>query len=76
MKDYMPTMADVRCPNCTFCGKGTILSLPEYAVKEWQAGMLVQRAFPEMLPAQRELLISGTHPDCWGKFMVDDEDDE
>jgi hypothetical protein len=33
--------------------------------REWQRGTYVQRAFPEMPDDRRELLVSGTHPECW-----------
>ena len=37
--------------------------------------MLIQHAFPEMPMETRELLISGTHPECWDS-LYKDEDDE
>jgi hypothetical protein len=58
-------MTEVRCPSCVVCGHREVLTLPADRVGEWRAGMLVQRAFPEMTVDDRELLISGTHPKCW-----------
>jgi len=32
--------------------------------------------FPELIPDQRELLISGTHPACWDVMFAEVEDEE
>jgi hypothetical protein len=33
-------------------------------------GKYVQDAFPEMSPDEREMLITGTHPECWDKMWA------
>lgn len=38
-------------------------------------GMLIQQAFPNMSPANRELLISGYTEDMWNQLMLDEFDD-
>jgi hypothetical protein len=35
----------------------------------------VQVAFPDMSAGDRELLISGTHPECWERIFADDGED-
>jgi len=55
MSDPMSEMVKWRCPTCLFCGEGE--------------GEFVQNVFPEMSPEDRELLISGTHPACWDRYM-------
>lgn len=65
------SLVSVLCPNCPFCGKASYLRLPRAQVQAFQLGMLVQRAFPGLPADQRELLISGTHPECWDRFMKD-----
>lgn len=70
MSDPMSEMVKWRCPTCLFCGEGTILSLEFSKLQRWQVeGEFVQNVFPEMSPEDRELLISGTHPACWDKYM-------
>lgn len=47
------------------------------AYARWQAGELVQRAFPTLSPDDRELLISGTTVAGWTKlFELDEEENE
>lgn len=38
-------------------------------------GMLIQQAFPNMSPVNRELLISGYTEDMWNQLMMDEFDD-
>lgn len=50
---------------CMFCGEPSRVELTAE-----QAGALadrrpVQDVLPDVAPARRELLISGTHPACW-----------
>lgn len=42
----------------------------------WANGEHIQNVWPEKTPDERELLMSGIHPDCWDKmFKPQDEDD-
>lgn len=63
---------------CLRCGKATVLELTEaeaIGVRRWQQGELIQRALPDMPMEQRELLITGTHPECWKIMFPPEEDD-
>jgi len=60
---------------CMRCRQKSQVTVDADALKRWQSGELVQRAFPLMTPDERELLITGTHPECW-RAMFRDEDDE
>ena len=44
---------------CMFCGASSRVELT--------ARRPVQDVLPDVEPARRELLISGTHPDCWAR---------
>jgi hypothetical protein len=57
------------------CGKSSIVEVDADGLRMWQAGAHIQRAFPELLPHQRELLLTGTHPACWDR-MWPEEDEE
>ena len=65
-------------PSCMVCGKGSTVTLDgaeyfNYFVK----GLNISLAFPTLSPSQREVLITGTHPDCWDElFDHEDEDDD
>lgn len=59
------------CPVCRE-GAEVVISTTKYV--EWQEGRLVQDAFPELSPAEREILISGVHPACWETLWSDDPD--
>lgn len=41
----------------------------------YEAGWLAQDVFPDLTPAQREFLISGTTPEEWQEFIADPEDE-
>lgn len=70
----MTVVVDVPCPPCPVCGNGSTVTVLAHDYARWRDGELVQRAFPEMPPADRELLVSGTHSECWTVlFGVDDE---
>ena len=51
------------------CGEGSILEIDERGYRDWQAGELIQVAFPEMTYEDREVLISGTHPVCFDRIF-------
>ena len=65
-------MTDVLCPKCPLCHVQSTLSVPLSGFLMRQDGALVQTAFPEMPMDVREMLISGTHPECWdAEFGID-----
>jgi hypothetical protein len=59
---------------CVSCGHSTTLSLNAIGYERWRRGAFVQDAFPQMPPEQREMLISGTHPECWTKMFGEDDE--
>jgi hypothetical protein len=38
-------------------------------------GQLAQNAFPHMSDGEREMLITGTHPECWEKLFPPEEEE-
>lgn len=55
---------------CTVCNRhaSVVVDLMGYYV--WRRGSaLIQNALPELSPAEREILITGTHPACWTKLF-------
>jgi hypothetical protein len=65
----------VKSKPCTVCGEYEVWSLDRQAVTRWQEGENIQNAFPDMPAADREVLISGTHPACWDKLFPGEEED-
>ncbi len=64
---------EVTTKRCIWCKKSSKLKLDKDRYATWQSGVHVQTAFPSMSSDVRELLISGTHPNCWEE-MYSDED--
>lgn len=64
----------IKTKACMVCQKSSLLQLDYDAVQKFEAGAFVQDAFPDMSPADREMLITGTHPDCWDKIFPEDEE--
>lgn len=64
----VPT-TDITCRPCTVCGQRATVTVATHDHDRWVAGALVQDAFPEMPPDDRELLVSGTHPECWERLF-------
>jgi hypothetical protein len=69
----MDSVTLVRCPQCQFCGLSAEILVDSEALAKYERGAFVQDAFPAMPPEQRELLISGTHPGCWDRYMRDED---
>lgn len=51
--------------DCACCGQTTEMTVSLKAYNSWITGTLIQEAFPDMPPADRELFISRTCGTCW-----------
>ena len=60
----MTTKTEFRV-DCRICGVSYSVMADEADVCNWQDGVLIQDAMPYLNADERELLISGTCPDCW-----------
>jgi hypothetical protein len=63
----------IETPVCPNCGKVSFLKLPAQKLMDWASGKLIQEVFPDMHPDVLELLITGTHPECWDAIFGDFE---
>lgn len=70
----MTTLVEWTCPVCMLCREQATLLVPGDGLAEWLAGRLIQEALPTLSIDEREMLISGTHPDCWDDLMGEEED--
>lgn len=65
----------MKCPTCIVCRENSRIAVEEADFYDWRDGKkLAQDAFPYLNDAQREILISGTHPFCWDKFINEVEE--
>jgi hypothetical protein len=72
----MSSTIAVKTKTCSVCGEYEVWSLDRELVDRWQGGENIQRVFPDMSASEREILITGIHPDCWDKLFPGEEDDE
>lgn len=69
-------MVSVTCSPCFVCGIQSTIEVSSDGYQMRMSGSLVQTAFPDMPHQDREMLISGTHPECWMSQFGDDDDEE
>ena len=74
--DSITDTVDVDTKPCMMCGKASQVKMLVHHYIEWTNGGLIDRVCPEMPKETREMLISGTHPDCWDKMFQEDEEEE
>ena len=74
---YTGTVAVCETKACMICQrKGTV----EVPIAEWRAwdngnGSLIQNAMPSVSIADREMLMTGTHDECWDEIFEDEDED-
>jgi hypothetical protein len=66
----------VRTPTCGICKQDGVVEVPSIGFLQWNFGMLIQDALPDLDIALREQMMSGTHPKCWEIMTQDEEDTE
>jgi len=59
-----------RCPRCQ---KNTVLEVSRAGYELWRGGLFIQRAFPDLTPDQRELLLTGYDAKCWDLDYAEDD---
>jgi hypothetical protein len=65
-------------PICVVCGKNGEIEIPIEKLSEvtrWrlQKHKHIQDILPEISADHREMLISGTHPECWKELFGDEQ---
>lgn len=71
MSDTLITVTTRRCFHCGCEGEVTVT---QSQLAAYNSGALAQVAFPDLDKAEREQIISGTHPKCWQEMFAFDED--
>lgn len=56
-------------PRCSECNRQEAVEIPgDVWYKYGVQGLHVQDAWPSSTPDQREMLLTGTHPECWDRM--------
>lgn len=58
-----------RCPACPCCGVAALVTVLPRDLREYHAGSHVQDVWPQASAEWRELVITGTHPECWDRMF-------
>ena len=58
---------------CTMCNHHATVVVDIVGYARWRQGELIQIALPETSPEEREILITGTHPECWDELFGGEE---
>lgn len=61
---------------CIKCRSPQIVDCTQEQLRAWELGELIQRAMPNVVAAQRELLVSGYCGQCWDALFGGDDGDE
>ncbi|PGF05366.1 hypothetical protein COM61_01250 [Bacillus toyonensis] len=74
VETFEDTETEVVVKICSTCGKEKKFTVSSRALKDWENGQLIQRAFPNMEAPDRELFRGGMCGDCWNRmFPVEEE---
>jgi hypothetical protein len=63
--------------SCIYCGDSITFMMTESQYKSWKINRnYIQDVFPHLDSATRESMISGTHPECWDKIFMEENEEE
>ncbi len=57
---------------CPLCQKTARAIVPAQGVWDWEHGKHIQDAFPNLDADQRELVLTGTHSECWNSLFEEE----
>lgn len=57
---------------CILCGKSSQVTMNEKEVEAYKSGAPIAQAFKHWPAEMRELLMTGTHPQCWDEMFEED----
>lgn len=62
------------CPQCRVCKQQAKIEIADKKYVRWRInGELIQDVFPELSSSHRELMISGTHSECFDRLFAEVE---
>jgi hypothetical protein len=65
----------LKTKQCPRCGRIDEFEVDEAQVKAWKSGTLIQKAFPDLTPDQREQLITGYDSACWDELFREPDEE-
>lgn len=66
---------EISTKSCMMCNKKGTVNVDVEGYELYSSGVMVQDAFPELSDDVREMIITGTHPECWDAMFPDEEDE-
>lgn len=72
-KDIQADTYEVETQPCIVCNKVSTLDIPTQGMFYYNQGKLIQECFPELSIGDRELLITGTHDECFDTLNIEEE---
>jgi predicted RNA-binding Zn-ribbon protein involved in translation (DUF1610 family) len=60
---------------CPMCGKKQVIKVHPVSLVAYENGALVQDAFANLTPAERETIVSGICPDCFSELFDSETED-
>lgn len=67
-------MWTVYTPACGICEQRAVIMMTDEQYTRYNSGTLIQDALPELSVDVREMLITGTCPECWTKVFSGEEE--
>lgn len=61
---------------CPCCGDEISIIVSARGLRLWREGERIQNALPGLTAEEREILISGTCPECWNEIFGKEEEEE
>lgn len=58
-----------KTPDCMVCGEWSTVVVDDVDYYNWRDGTLIQVAMPYLNADSCELLMTGTHPECWEEMF-------
>lgn len=62
-------MIQLETKTCVFCKKTGVIQITQKELDALQTGIHVQKAMSRRDAGVREQFISGTHPECWDRYL-------
>ena len=59
---------------CLHCNQENLIVLDFESLESWNAGDFIQQAFSYLNVDQRELIQTGTHPECWNDMFESNDE--
>jgi hypothetical protein len=58
---------------CIHCKATNRILVETHLLEQWRSGQHVQDVFPHLTLDERELILTGTHSECWNEIFADSD---